>query len=95
MILEVDGASRELPMSSILVVEESYRDRKRGALVGVLAAVVAVYAWDFFGPHPRYTDQDKRYKENIQALAIGVPALGLIGGGIGWHRWRQISTRAR
>jgi hypothetical protein len=76
-------------------VDESYRDRKRGALVGVIVAVVGVYAWDFFGPHPRYTDQDKRYKENIQALAISLPAGVLIGGGLGWHRWRPVSTIAR
>jgi hypothetical protein len=95
MIIEVNGAPRELPMSSILSIEESYRDRKRAALVGVLTAVVGVYVWDFFGPHPRYTDQDKRYKENVTALAISVPAGALIGGVIGWHRWRQIGTSSR
>jgi hypothetical protein len=95
VLLDVSGSPRELPLRSILRVEESYRDRKRGAIVGVLVALVGVYAWDFFGPHPRYTDQDKRYKENIQALAVSVPAGLLIGGGIGWHRWRPVSTAAR
>jgi hypothetical protein len=93
LVLEVDGTNRDLPISSLLVVEESYRDRKRAALVGVVVALVGVYAWDFFGPHPRYTNQDTRYKENYQALAISVPVAALIGAGIGWHRWRPISAR--
>jgi hypothetical protein len=95
MLLEVGGNTRELQMSSIIAADESYRDRKRGAIVGVLAALVGVYAWDFFGPHPRYTDQDKRYKENLEALAISVPVAGLIGAGIGWHRWRPIRINVR
>jgi hypothetical protein len=93
VLLDVNGARRELPMSSILLIEESYRDRKRGALVGVIAAAVGVYVWDFFGPHPRYKDQDKRYRENVQALAASMSAGIAIGAGIGWHRWRIVSHR--
>ena len=95
LTLDVDGSPREVPVLSILVLEESYRDRKRAAIVGALVAVVGVYAWDFFGPHPRYADQDKRYKENALALAISVPGAALIGGAIGWHRWRGVSVSAR
>jgi hypothetical protein len=93
LTLDTDGSPREIPVLSILLLEESYRDRKRGALAGALTAIVAVYAWDFFGPHPRYTDQDKRYKENAVALAISVPGAALMGGAIGWHRWRSIPVR--
>jgi hypothetical protein len=93
MILEVDGSSRELPMSSIIVLEERYRDRKRAAIAGALVAAVAVYAWDFFGSHPRYLDQGKRYKENAVALGVAAPVSALIGAAIGWPRWRGINMR--
>jgi hypothetical protein len=87
---ETAGSTQDLPIASILSIEESYRDRKRGALLGAGVALVGVYIWDFFGPHPRYKDQDKRFEENSQALAIGVPAAALIGAAIGWHRWRPV-----
>lgn len=95
MFLEVDGKKQELPFTSILVVDESYRDRKRAAIVGGAAALVLVYAWDFFGPHPNYVDQKQRYRENAEAVAIGVPVSAAIGWAIGWHRWRAVSTLSR
>lgn len=96
MVLEVDGSRRrELTMSSILRVDESYRDRRWGALAGVLTGAVGVYAWDFFGPHPRYADQNKRYKENAAALVATTTVGVLVGSVIGWHRWRSIYTSSR
>jgi hypothetical protein len=93
--LEVRGTPRDLPISSIVIVDEAYRDRKRGALAGALVAVLGVYVYDFFGPGPKYENQDTRYRENITALAISVPVMALVGGAIGWPRWRPISTSAR
>jgi hypothetical protein len=95
LILEVDGSRREMPMSSIVIVEEAYRDRKRSAIAGIAIGAIGVYAWDFFGPHPRYADQGKRFKENALALAATTVVGGLAGYAVGWPRWRSVSTVGR
>jgi hypothetical protein len=92
LLLNVGGKQQEFSFNSILAVDEAYHDRKRAAIVGMVAAVVGVYAWDFFGSHPKYADQKKRYVENLEALAIGVPVGAGIGWAIGWGRWRPVST---
>ena len=93
MTLQLRGSERrELSIADLYGMEEAYRDRWRGALVGVLPGIVGVYVWDFFGPHPRYADQHLRYRENILALAITTGAGALLGAAIGWERWRSVHT---
>jgi hypothetical protein len=96
LLMKVNGsADREIPLDRLLRVDESYRDRRWGAVAGAVPAVLAVYAWDFFGPHPRYADQKKRYRENVIALAASVSAGALIGASIGWKRWRLVLPGSR
>jgi hypothetical protein len=92
VLVRPDGASdtRVVRTSTLLFLEEGYKDRKRGALLGVIPPLVAVYAWDFFGPHPRYADQGRRYMENAAAAAIGGGIGAAVGASIGWQRWRAV-----
>lgn len=78
-----------------LRIDEAYRDRWRGALLGVLPGIIGVYAWDFFGPHPRYADQSRRYRENAIALVVTTAVGGAIGAAIGWERWRLVHSTQR
>lgn len=94
--LQLGGSQRrDVDISRLLRVDEAYRDRKRGALVGALPGIVLVYAWDFFGPHPRYADQSQRYRENVIGLAVTCGGGALLGAAIGWERWRPLQTSAR
>ena len=92
LTVSAGGSTREFLLPSVLRVDESYRDRKRGALAGLIAAGVLVYARDFFGPPYKYIDQSKRYRENALLFVAGGGAGALIGGSIGWKRWRPIPT---
>ena len=92
VIVRPDGArdTRVVSASQLLFVEEAYKDRKRGALYGVVPALVAVYAWDWLGPHYKYRDQGRRYMENAAAAAVGTGLGAAIGWSIGRERWRTV-----
>jgi hypothetical protein len=92
LLIDPRGASREqfFRVADVLRIEERYRDRKRGAIAGVATALVGVYAWDFLGPHAKYSDQGRRYAENAIAAAAGGAIGAALGAAIGWPRWRPV-----